>query len=129
MGGFNRAIARGANGMRQEMKTGDGWPVGPDLVEDATNANTTITIEEMAAGVLNLTSFSAGHNLTTPTAAAIVAAFPQMDVGDTLHMIVAMETAYAATLAAGTGVTLSGKATVAASSHAHLLFKVTYNTS
>jgi len=84
----------------------------------ATDANVTLTVDQMAGGMIQYTGFTAGRNLTTPTAALILAAATDMDVGDAFSFIVSVVPAFAGTWVAGTGVTLAGRATVPASSWA-----------
>lgn len=92
---------------------------------DQQYATNTATADATATGaqvagaehcVLNLTgTLAAGHNLTTPTAAQIVAAIPNAVVGQTyrLRIINSSSGAFSWTVVAGTGVTLTGTATVA----------------
>ena len=80
------------------------------------DAADTVTVEKMAAGVVQYTGFTAGRVLTTDTAANIIAANPTMDIGDSFMFFVSAVAAFAATWAAGAGVTLAGRATTPASS-------------
>ena len=81
----------------------------------ATDANVTLTVDQMSGGMIQYTGFTAGRNLTTPTAALILAAATDMDVGDSFAFIVSVVPAFAGTWVAGTGVTLAGRATTPAS--------------
>jgi hypothetical protein len=81
----------------------------------AADANDTLTVDKIHAGVVQYTGFSAGRTVTTDTAAAIIAAFPDLDIGDSFIIIVSTQNAFAITWAAGAGVTLSGRATTPAS--------------
>ena len=83
----------------------------------ATDANLTLTVDQMSGGLVQFSSFSAGRTVTTPTAALILAAASDMDVGDSFTFLVSVTPAFAATWAAGTGVTLLGRATTPASSY------------
>jgi hypothetical protein len=80
----------------------------------------TILAAEIANGVIVYTSFSAGRNLTTDTAANILALYPQLNVGESLQVDISSTAAFAGTFVAGVGVTLKGRATVPASSHVHV---------
>jgi TRAP-type mannitol/chloroaromatic compound transport system substrate-binding protein len=82
----------------------------------ATNADLTLTVAQMSGGLVQFSSFSAGRAVTTPTAALILAAATDMDVGDSFSFIVSCVAAFAATWTAGTDVTLTGRATTPASS-------------
>lgn len=83
----------------------------------ATDANLTMTVDQMAGGLVHYTGFTAGRNITTPTAALILAAAPDMDIGDSFTFVVSITPAFAGTWVAGTGVTLAGRATTPASSY------------
>ncbi len=82
----------------------------------ATDANVTMTVDQMAGGMVQYTGFTAGRNITTPTAALILAAAADMDIGDSFTFLVSVVPAFAGTWVAGTGVTLAGRATTPASS-------------
>jgi hypothetical protein len=88
--------------------------IRPTIV--ATDAAVTMTVAQMAGGMVQYSSFSAGRNITTPTAALILAACPDMDIGDSFSFVVSCVAAFAGTWVAGTGVTLVGRATTPASS-------------
>ena len=119
-----RPIVQDVGGLSRASRAGDGV-INPILTEVATDAAVTITVAQLATGFINYTSFSAGRNVTTPTAALIIAAFPQLDIGDSIEVVIASEAAFAGTFVAGTDVTLNGKATVAASSHVHVIITKT----
>jgi hypothetical protein len=110
-GGLMRAGRAGDN--RIEMVT-------PFTI--ATDANDILTVTKVASGVINYTGFTAARTLTTDTAANLLIAFPMMDIGDTVLMQIGVTQAFVGTLAAGTGVTLKGKAAVPASGAATLYF-------
>lgn len=119
--GFNRATIFDA-GLQRPARAGDGLIASPLLVIDPVNANTVLTAAQMAGGMIQYSSFSAGRNITTDSAANILAANPAMDIGDSIMIFVSIVPAFAGTLVAGAGVTLAGKATVVASGLAVLLF-------
>lgn len=91
------------------------------VTEVTADANQTITVDQMAGGAICYTGFSAGRNLTTPTAALILAAATDMDIGDSFSLTVSIQDAFAGTWVAGTGVTLGGRATVPASSSCYVV--------
>lgn len=103
-------------GLRQKSRQGDGCFDQINWTAIATDANLTLTVDQISGGGVQFTSFSAGRTVTTPTAALILAAAPDMDVGDSFSFYVSAVAAFAATWAAGTGVTLAGRATTPASS-------------
>lgn len=82
----------------------------------ATDSAVTMTVDQMAGGMVQYTGFTAGRAITTPTAALILAAATDMDIGDSFSFIVSVVPAFAGTWTAGTGVTLAGRATTPASS-------------
>ena len=82
----------------------------------AADAADTVTVDKIAGGVIQYTGFTAGRNLTTDSAANILAAFPNLDIGDSLMIYVSIQTAFAGTWVAGASVTLAGRATTPASS-------------
>lgn len=112
---FKRAIIQDENGVPQKSMAGSGTigNVSPILV--ATDANQTITVNHLSAGAVVFTGFTAGRNLTVPTAAQINAAAAGMDIGDSVQFYVSCVAAFAGTWVAATGVTLRGRATVPAS--------------
>ena len=113
---FKRILtAASGSSLPQTSTAGMGFFANIKPKVDATNANLTMTVADMAGGMVQYSSFAAGRTVTTPTAALILAACPDMDVGDSFSFIVSVVPAFALTWAAGTGVTLEGSATVEAS--------------
>ena len=106
--------------MGQEMpgKSGNGTGLiaNVKIASKTTDANHTVTVDEMAGGVIYYSALSAGRSVTTPTAALILAAATDMDIGDTFSIMVSIQDAFAITWVAGVGVTLLGRATTPASS-------------
>lgn len=87
----------------------------------ATDANITLTVSDLAGGAVLFTGFTAGRNITTPTAAAILAAAPDMDIGDSFAFTLSVTPAFAGTYVANTGVALAGRTTLQASSSAYVI--------
>ena len=104
-------------GLTRAARLGDNVAVGRNITTIATDANLTLTADQMAGGIVRFSSFSAGRTVTTDTAVAILAQNPWMDIGDSYEIVVSSTAAFAATWAAGTGVTLAGRATTPASSY------------
>ena len=102
------------NGLTRNARVGDGLISHPAVTVVTADANDIVTVDKIAGGVIQYTGFSAGRNLTTDSAANIIAAFPNMDIGDTIELMVSIITAFAGTWIAGAGVTLAGRATVLA---------------
>lgn len=85
----------------------------PTLI--ATDAALTLTVAQMAGGLVTFTGFTAARAVTTPTAAQILAACPDMDIGDSFSFFASVTAAFAANWTAGAGVTLTGRASLPAS--------------
>jgi hypothetical protein len=95
----------------------------------ATDAATTLTGDQTAHAIVTMTP-GAARNLTTATAAQIVAAIPEPRAGTCFELTVINGAAatHAITLVAGSGVTLggvAGMATIAAASSATYLGRIT----
>lgn len=75
------------------------------------DAAATLTAAEMIAGLFTITP-TAGRALTTDTAANIVAAISGAEVGTWFDLTIVCLAAFAATLTAGSGVTIVGTAAV-----------------
>ena len=125
---FKRNLISNASLMPTPMRAGDGFLGNPVVTEKTTDANHTITVAEMSTGVLYYSALSAGRAVTTPTAALILAAAPDMDVGDSFVFLVSIQDAFAITWVAGAGVTLAGRATTPASSSTWIVVTKTSDT-
>lgn len=108
-----------------KSSVGTGMFANLSITSKTTDANHTLTVAEMAGGVVYYSALSAGRNVTTPTAAQILAAASDMDVGDTFAFIVSIQDAFALTWVAGSGVTLDGRATTPASSFSIIVVEKT----
>ncbi len=116
-----RITSKGAE-LPQAAAAGSGLMSNIAIFETAADANQTLTIAQMSGGAILYTGFSAGRNLTTPTAALILAAAPDMDIGDSFSFLVSIQDAFAGTWVAGDGnVTLAGRATTPASSWSYVV--------
>lgn len=113
---FLRPLVSDKGSLPRPMRAGDGFLGSLQKTEKTTDANHTVTVAEMSTGLLYYSALSAGRTVTTPTAALILAAAPDMDIGDSFSLVVSIQDAFAITWAAGTGVTLTGRATTPASS-------------
>lgn len=112
-----KQVMTAATGSSLPRKGGPGEGLFASIrpVQVATDAAVTMTVDQMAGGMVQYTGFAAGRVVTTPTAALILAACPDMSIGDSFSFIVSVVPAFAATFAAGVGVTLQGSASVEAS--------------
>lgn len=113
---FKRVQLTSKSGLPEISRAGSGLVANFKITSKTTDADHTLTVAEMAGGFVYYSALSAGRAVTTPTAALILAAAPDMDIGDSFSFIVSIQDAFAITWAAGTGVTLDGRATTPASS-------------
>ena len=112
-----RALVQDVGGLMRAARNGD-TILNPVITTVTADAADTVTVAKIAGGVVQYTGFTtAAKNLTTDTAANILAAFPALDIGDSISMLVSCVNAFAGTWVAGAGVTLAGRATTPASSY------------
>ena len=94
-------------------RVGDGWLANPRVVTNAAAGNQDITINAILGGVALFTGAAGAATYQMPTAAAIIAAMPDMDIGDSYVFKVTNTAAQAATLNnAAVGATFAGFTTV-----------------
>jgi hypothetical protein len=120
-----RVILQDNGGLTRNSRAGDNLLSSRSLTTIAADANATLSVATISGGLVQFTGFTAGRTLTTDTAANILAANPWMDIGDSFEVVVSITTAFAGTLAAGTGITLAGLQTVPASGSRTLLITKT----
>jgi hypothetical protein len=95
-------------------------------VTAGTTGARTLSADEFVDGVFTQADGGAAANITTPTAAAIVAAIKGCEVGTSFDFILRnLDAADAMTLVGGSGVTVVGTATAAAASCSHFKGVVT----
>lgn len=118
---YPRANVRTA-GLAKDARNGDGWLayVQPNI--QALDANQVLTAAQISSGLYVRNGMTAGRIDTTDTAVAILAALPEMDIGDTYMLAISVSTAFALTLASGVGMTVVGAKTIVASGFAFVLF-------
>jgi hypothetical protein len=114
-------MVQSAADLPRPARQGDGFLAHLQPAVVATDANVTLTVAQLAFGLIQFTGFTAGRNLTTPTAAQILAANPGMDIGDTFLVMISITPAFAGTYVAGTNVTLAGRTTALASTFSMVL--------
>ncbi len=125
---FSRACLY-KKGIEQEARAGDGFLANPLITTVATAGNLTIGLSAIMGGVARFTGAAGAVTYTTPTAAAILAANPEMDIGDSLVFVVVNTAAQAATIAGGTDVTaVAGNLVVNANSKMFALVKTAATT-
>lgn len=104
---FTRAIAD-LSGLQQKARPGFGWLAHLNPNSDVTDAAATITFPKMAGGLYIRSGLTVGRTDTTDTAANILAANPDMDIGDSFVLCISNQSGFTLTLAGGAGVTASG---------------------
>lgn len=104
---YEKGIARAA-------RVGDGILANPQITAIAADSSQTLTAAAILGGVITHATHTASRTDTTDTAVNILAAMPDMDIGDTYVFKVASLAAFTIVVAGGSGVTASGNLTVAA---------------
>lgn len=108
---FVRPIVR-EKGMERISRAGDGILGNPRLVNQAADSAQVIPVASLLGGVYTRSAIAAGRIDTTDTAVAILAAMPDMDIGDSFILVVSNTAGFSLTLAGGVGVTASGNLVV-----------------
>lgn len=101
--------------MERPARCGDGWLGMIRRTDNSTDANSTITTAMILGGLYTRSGTNTSRTDTTDTAANILAAMPDMDIGDTyMFMVGNLTGTNPVVIAGGTGVTASGNLTVVA---------------
>ncbi len=117
------------DGMERQARAGDGWMANPLITTNASAGNQSITLAMIAGGAGVFTGAAGAVQYTIPVAADIIAAFPDMDIGDSLTFTVTNTAAQAATLnTAATGVTYAGFTTANAQTRTGIITKTSSTT-
>jgi hypothetical protein len=125
---FTRACVKD-DSMERQARAGDGWLANPVITTNAASGNQSITIAMIAGGAGVFTGAAGGVQYTIPAAADIIAAFPQMDIGDSLTFTITNTAAQVATLnTAATGVTYAGFTTANAQTRTGIITKTASTT-
>ena len=119
---FVRPLVYAADGLPRPARPGDGVS-NPQLTALTADSNQTVTLSAVMGGIYKRTITSARTD-TFPTAAAILAACPSMDIGDSFLLLV-NAIGNTLTLAGGVGFTDSGTLTVATTTSRWFLFTKT----
>lgn len=121
---FVRAIADAA-GLQQKARPGFGWLAHLNPSSDATDAAATISAAELAGGLYIRSGITAGRIDTSDTAVNIIAANPEMNIGDSFVLCVSNQSGFTLTLAGGVGVTASGNLLVLTLTSKFVVFTMT----
>ena len=117
------------DGMERVARAGDGWMANPLITTNAAAGNQSITLAMIAGGAGVFTGAGGGVQYTIPVAADIIAAFPDMDIGDSLTFTVTNTAAQVATLnTAAAGVTYAGFTTANAATRTGIITKTAATT-
>lgn len=89
--------------------------VGTRAYTALTSSNPTLTAAQFVNGIVNVSGQTAAQTVTTPSAAAIVALIPNVQVGSACEFVLqnANTSSGTATITAGSGVTVTGTAALA----------------
>lgn len=109
--GFSRAVIS-ETGLNRKARAGDGALMHLRRTNQATDSNQTISVAAILGGLYSRSGTNTNRTDTTETAANILAAMPEMDIGDTYTFMVSNATANPLVIAGGTNVTASGNLTV-----------------
>lgn len=124
---FTRSLIR-RRAVMDKAVTGDNPICALQPFTVSADTNQTITAAAMSGGVYIHSGHTASRTDTTDTAVNIIAANPDMSIGDTAGLLVSSGAAFTIVVAGGTGVTASGNLTVAANSYKLFLLTKTSET-
>lgn len=115
-------------GLARKSRAGDGLLTAAQRTVNASAGAQTISVAQILGGVAVFTGATSAVTYTSATAADLIAAMPDMDIGDTYMFVLSNTAAQAATIAGGTGVTASGNLVVNATAKFFLLEKTSATT-
>lgn len=109
--GFMRSMVREA-GVEREAKQGEGMLAHVKWGLVTTAGNLTLTVPQVLGGIAAFSGAAGAVAYTLPLATDLIAAMPNMDIGDTYTFIISNSAAQNATITTNTGITLSGNGAV-----------------
>jgi hypothetical protein len=115
-------------GMERKARVGDGFMAMPLVNTVATAGNLTLTVAAVLAGVAQFTGAAGAVAYTLPLATDLIAAMPDMDIGDSYVFVIQNTAAQAATVTTNTGITLTGNVVINAASKFVVLTKTAATT-
>ena len=124
---FVRACVKDSTGERV-ARAGDGWMANPLVTTDSTAGNRNITMSAILGGAAVFTGAAGAVAYTLPAAATIIAAMPNMDIGDSYVFTLTNTAAQVATITTNTGLTVSGNVTANAATRRVVLTKTAATT-
>ena len=108
---FKRVLLSETGRMPRPMRGGDGWVANVAPTNFNAEADATLTLAQLSGGsILQGLTLTSDVTYTLPTAAAILAAAPEMDIGDSLSFYVGnnQAAAFDVIIAVGAGITAIG---------------------
>ena len=108
---FMRALVSPSGRMPAPLRGGDGWVANVGPVNFNAEADATLTVNQLAGGcILQGLTLTSDVTYTLPTAALLLAAWPEMDVGDAFSFYVGNNQAanFDVIIAVGAGITKVG---------------------
>jgi hypothetical protein len=116
-------------GMCRQARVGDGFVANPLITTNAAAGAQNITLPAILGGVALFTGAAGAVNYTLPATAAILAAMPDMDIGDSYVYKLTNTAAQAATIVAGDAdTTLAGFTTANANTRTCVITKTSATT-
>ena len=125
---FVRACVK-QSGLERPARVGDGFMANPLITTNAAAGNQAITVPMILGGVGIFTGAAGAVQYTVDTAANILAAMPDMDIGDNYEFTITNTAAQVATLnTAVAGVTYAGFTTANAQTRTGIITKTSATT-
>lgn len=116
-------------GLERPARAGDGNQANPVITTNAAAGNQVITMPMILGGVGVFTGAAGAVTYTVPIATTILAAMPDMDIGDSYTFQICNTAAQAATLnTASAGVTYAGFTTANAQTRTGIITKTSATT-
>ena len=112
-------------GFQRPARVGDGMMATPVITTIATAGSLTMPVAGVLGGILQYTGAAGAVAYTLPLAADLIAAMPDMDIGDSYMFIMVNTAAQNATNTTNTGITLSGNSAVVNASRAFIVLTKT----
>ena len=115
-------------GLEREMRIGDGFAANPLITTVTTAGDLTLSVAAVLGGIAQFTGAAGAVAYTLPTAADLIAAMPDMDIGDSYMFVLMNTAAQIATITTGANITLSGNAVTVNASRAFIVLTKTSST-
>ena len=115
-------------GLQRPARIGDGFMANPLITTIATAGSLTMPVAGVLGGILQYTGAAGAVAYTLPLAADLIAAMPDMDIGDSYMFVMVNTAAQNATITTNTGITLSGNSAVVNASRAFIVLTKTSST-